>query len=199
MARRAILCYGYGERRSAIVQHALALADAREGTDMPTVPPTTPDKQTGKPRDLRTSELLRRAASELAAEDQTARPKRRELVQELQVRALWIERARADDAVSDERRRGVAAIEDVDRGESVESPGRLRCSARERCDFHRDGGPVNEPCPGHCDAPGCSLGGYYEVGTDHVVCAVHGAIVLLARAVSEALAADNAEDALPGP
>lgn len=166
---------------------------------MPTVPPTTPDKQSREPRDLRTSELLRRAATELTADsgDQAARPKRRELAQELQVRALWIERARADDAVSDERR-GVAAVEDVEGGESIESPGRLRCSGRERCDFHRDGGRVNEPCPGQCDAPGCSLSGYYEVGVDHVVCAVHGAIVLLARAVSGALATDNAEDAVPG-
>lgn len=57
---------------------------------------------------------------------------------------------------------------------------------------------MDEPCPGQCDAPRCTLGGYYEVGVDHVVCAVHGAIVLLARAVSEALAADNTDDASAG-
>lgn len=61
-----------------------------------------------------------------------------------------------------------------------------------RCDFHRDGGGVDEPCPGQCDAPGCTLDGYYEVGINHICCAAHGAIVLLARAVSSALAADNA-------
>ncbi len=153
---------------------------------MATVPPTTGDPHPIHPRGLRTSELLRRAASELVASD--------ELAQELRVRAIWIERARADEAVSHERRRGVAAIEDA--GEDP-PPSRsslvLRCKANERCNFHKDGGPVDEPCPGQCDARGCTLDGYYEVGVDRIVCAAHGAIVLLARAVSEALAADNAD------
>jgi hypothetical protein len=71
----------------------------------------------------------------------------------------------------------------------------LRCTPTSQCDFHRDGGPEAEKCPGTCDADGCNLGGHYEVGSERVLCATHGAIVLLARAVSEALAADNAEDA----
>lgn len=167
---------------------------------MPTVPPRSLDRQPAELRDLRTSDLLRRAASELANDSAKQRGgrSRSELAQELQVRALWIERARADEAVSHERRRGIAAIEDVDGAESIGSSARLRCSAAERCDFHRDDGPVDEPCPGQCDAPGCTLGGYYEVGIDRIVCAVHGAIVLLARAVSEAQALDNADDAQAG-
>jgi hypothetical protein len=134
---------------------------------MATVPPTTEDPHLAHPRGLRTSELLRRAASELAASD--------ELAQELRVRAIWIERARRDKAVSDARRRGVAAIEDAgdDPGPSRSSVV-LRCKGRERCSFHGDGGPVDEPC------------------------AAHGAIVLLARAVSEALAADNVDDVNAG-
>lgn len=162
---------------------------------MRTVPPTTRDQSLPDPRELRTSELLRRAAAELkaASGEEPERPDRTELAQELQVRALWIERARADEGVSNERRRGVATIEDVDRPGSIDASGRLRCSAKGRCDFHRDGGSVDEPCPGQCDAPGCTLDGYYEVGIDHICCATHGAIVLLARAVDAALAADNAD------
>lgn len=158
---------------------------------MATVPPTTEDPHFADPRGLRTSELLRRAASELSASD--------ELAQELRVRAIWIERARADEAVSDERRRGVAAIEDAgDRRGPSPSSVVLRCTAGKQCSFHKDGGAVDDPCPGQCDAPGCTLDGYYEVGVDHVVCSVHGAIVLLARAVSEAQALDNADDAHAG-
>jgi hypothetical protein len=72
----------------------------------------------------------------------------------------------------------------------------LRCTPASQCSFHRDGGPEVEKCPGTCDADGCNLGGHYEVAQERVLCAAHGAIVLLARAVSEALAADNAtEDA----
>lgn len=158
-------------------------------------PPTTADNLAGEARDLPTSALLRRAASELVASepDHPARRKHAEIARELWVRALWIERARADEGVSDERRRGVAAIEDVGGAQSIGSAVRLRCSATERCHFHRDGGAVDDPCPGQCDAPGCTLDGHYEVGTDRVLCAVHGAIVLLARAVSEALAADNSD------
>ncbi len=70
----------------------------------------------------------------------------------------------------------------------------LRCTGNQKCTFHRDGGASDEACPGQCDAPGCTLDGYYEVGTERVTCAVHGAIVLLARAISEALAADNSDD-----
>jgi hypothetical protein len=70
----------------------------------------------------------------------------------------------------------------------------LRCTPMGRCDFHRDGGPEGEKCPGMCDADGCNLGGHYEVGSERVLCAAHAAIVLLARAVSEALAADNAAE-----
>lgn len=70
---------------------------------------------------------------------------------------------------------------------------RLRCSASERCSFHAEGGPVTEPCPGQCDARGCTLAGFYEVGRGRLLCAAHGALVLLARAVREALATDDAE------
>lgn len=168
---------------------------------MATVRPTTGEEHRAEPRDLRTSELLRRAASELAHDsaEQPTGPNRSELAKELQVRALWIERSRADEAVSDERRRGVAAIEDAgdDLGVSPTSVV-LRCKGGEQCSFHRDGGATEDPCPGQCDAPGCTLDGHYEVGTDRVVCAVHGAIVLLARAISEALAVDNAHDAPAG-
>ena len=162
---------------------------------MRTVPPTSGNEPTSAPRDLGTSALLRRAASELAAErvEQPGVPTRGDLAKELELRALWIERARADTSVSRERRRGIAAIEDVDDREVVRGSEGLRCSAETRCDFHHDGGAPDEPCPGQCDAPGCTLDGHYEVGSDRVVCAVHGAIVLLARAISEALAADNSD------
>ncbi len=159
--------------------------------DLATVPPSTDNPGPVHPRELRTSELLRRAAFELAASD--------ELAEELRIRAIWIERARTDEAVSDERRRGVAAIEDAgDDPRRSRSSVVLRCKASEPCSFHEDGGSVDEPCPGQCDARGCTLDGYYEVGADYVVCAVHGAIVLLARAVSGALAAENADDADAG-
>jgi hypothetical protein len=69
----------------------------------------------------------------------------------------------------------------------------LRCTAAGRCDFHRDGGPAGEKCPGVCDAPGCTLEGHYEVGAERIMCAAHGGLVLLARAVREVLAADDAE------
>lgn len=135
---------------------------------------------------LRTSEVLLLAASELAA---LAAPSKaiQALIAELHLRARWIEGARSDEGVSAERRRAIAAIEDTD-GESAT----LRCDGNQKCSFHRDGGPVEEACPGQCDAPGCMLDGYYEVGADHVTCAVHGAIVLLARAIAEALAGENA-------
>jgi hypothetical protein len=153
---------------------------------MATRHPTTPNRPFADPRALRTSELLRRAASELAANV--------ELSQELRVRAVWIERARTDEGVSDERRRGVAAIEDAaDTPAASDHSVVLRCTATETCNFHKDGGPGDEPCPGECDARGCTLDGRYEVGVDRVVCAVHGAVVLLARAISEALAADNTD------
>lgn len=43
-----------------------------------------------------------------------------------------------------------------------------------------------------CNARGCDLPGHYEIGVGRKRCAAHAAIVLLARAISEALAADNA-------
>ena len=54
---------------------------------------------------LRTSELLREVARVLHHE---------ELAFELRVRARWIEVARHDEGVSQERRMGLAAIEDID-------------------------------------------------------------------------------------
>ena len=65
---------------------------------------------------MRTSELLHAAASELAARTHRAAPaeaeRLQELATELRVRARWIEGARADQGVSEDRRRGIAAIED---------------------------------------------------------------------------------------
>jgi len=69
---------------------------------------------------MRTSETLRTAASWLdgAAEHcgykQRDREQLVELAAELRVRAIWIERARTDEGVSEERRRGIAAIEDAE-------------------------------------------------------------------------------------
>ena len=197
MALQAILCYDYIQQRSpALLEQPGPWPDLQRSSSMGTVPPTTRDKLPRELRDLRTSELLRRAASELATDpaEQAKRASHSELARELEVRALWIERARGDASISRERRRGIAAIEDVERQDTAGRSGRLRCTVGQPCDFHRDGGAPSEPCPGQCDAPGCTLDGYYEVGSDHIVCAAHGAIVLLARAVTEALATDNSDD-----
>ncbi len=67
----------------------------------------------------------------------------------------------------------------------------LRCTATELCDFHRDGGAEHEPCPGTCDAENCRAPAFYEIGTERMMCAAHAGIVLLARAIREALAADG--------
>ncbi|HET8713598.1 MAG TPA: hypothetical protein VFM23_07940, partial [Gemmatimonadales bacterium] len=68
-----------------------------------------------------------------------------------------------------------------------------RCTPTRKCDFHRDGGPSSARCPGVWDANGCSLDGFYEVSHEKSMCAAHAAIVLLARAVHEALGDDNKE------
>ncbi len=70
----------------------------------------------------------------------------------------------------------------------------LRCTTDQKCDFHRDGGPEEEKCPGTCDANGCNLAGYYEIGHERMMCAAHAGIVLLARAVNQASAADDAPE-----
>ena len=72
---------------------------------------------------------------------------------------------------------------------------RLRCTPDGQCSFHADGGPADERCPGQCDARDCTADGHYEVGSGRSLCALHAAVTLLARAISEALAADNAEGA----
>ena len=46
--------------------------------------------------------------------------------------------------------------------------------------------------PGVCASRGCGLPGHYAVSRERSMCAVHAAVTLLARAISEALAADNA-------
>lgn len=61
---------------------------------------------------LKTSEVMRRAASELDAFTQRLGVEERAVGNELRVRARWIEVARNDPGVSEERRLGVAAIED---------------------------------------------------------------------------------------
>lgn len=68
----------------------------------------------------------------------------------------------------------------------------LRCTTTSLCDFHRDGGPEVEKCPGVCDAPGCTADGWVDVGNEKTVCTTHGGLILLGRAVREALAADDA-------
>lgn len=67
----------------------------------------------------------------------------------------------------------------------------LRCGPGKTCSFHGAGGPEAEKCAGVCDADGCTLDGHYEVGTARLMCAAHGGLVLLARAVHEALVVDN--------
>lgn len=69
----------------------------------------------------------------------------------------------------------------------------LRCAGAKLCDFHRDGGAPATKCPGCCDWQDCTAAGYYEVGVERVMCAAHGGLVLTARALKEALAADDAE------
>jgi len=73
------------------------------------------------PTKLKTSELLRNAASWLTVLVRGAAGSRRGAVSEvdqvafeLRVRARWIEGARADEGVSHDRRMGIAAIEDVE-------------------------------------------------------------------------------------
>ncbi len=63
-----------------------------------------------QPAGLKTSELLRSAASRLDVGSVADRL----VAFELRVRARWIEGARRDEGVSEERRRGIAAIEDVE-------------------------------------------------------------------------------------
>jgi hypothetical protein len=63
-----------------------------------------------EPTKLRTSELLRTAASRLDAGSRDDQ----QVAFELRVRARWIEGARADEGVSHDRRMGIAAIEDVE-------------------------------------------------------------------------------------
>jgi hypothetical protein len=62
---------------------------------------------------LRTSELLRRASSELAATDA-------QLASELRVRTRWIESGRADEGVSNERRQALAMVDDPIDGADVQ-------------------------------------------------------------------------------
>ena len=69
--------------------------------------------------------------------------------------------------------------------------GGLRCSPKAPCEFHRDGGDAAAKCPSMCHSEGCTLDGHYEVGTELTMCCVHAAIVLLTRAVYEAVAVDN--------
>ncbi len=65
---------------------------------------------------LRTSELLHLAASELATRTHRSAPQEvdrlQELATELRVRARWIEGARRDTGVSDDRRAGLAAVDE---------------------------------------------------------------------------------------
>jgi hypothetical protein len=75
---------------------------------------------------------------------------------------------------------------------------RLRCTAGQQCDFHADGGAAAERCPGQCDARDCTADGFYEVSSERTLCALHAAVVLLARALAESLAADNAADDATG-
>jgi hypothetical protein len=75
----------------------------------------------------------------------------------------------------------------------------LRCSLTEQCDFHRDGGPEVEKCPGVCDADGCNRDGTVEVAGERTLCEPHAALTVLARALREALAADDARGETSAP
>jgi hypothetical protein len=68
----------------------------------------------------------------------------------------------------------------------------LRCTLTEQCDFHRDGGPEVEKCPGVCDADGCNRDGTIEAGSERTLCETHAGLTFLARALRDALAADDA-------
>ncbi len=74
----------------------------------------------------------------------------------------------------------------------------LRCTDTVECDFHRDGGPKSERCPGLCDWPACASNGHYEVGSDRTLCCLHGAVTLLARVIREALARDGEQNSKEG-
>jgi hypothetical protein len=39
-----------------------------------------------------------------------------------------------------------------------------RCTAAGPCDFHRDGGPADKPCPWFCDRAGCRRKAVIECG-----------------------------------
>lgn len=71
------------------------------------------------PKDLPTSEVLRRSASWLDGLAEQGGYKRRDreeiiaLAAELRLRALWIERGKTDPGISEERRKAIAAIDDV--------------------------------------------------------------------------------------
>lgn len=73
----------------------------------------------------------------------------------------------------------------------------MRCTPVEKCGFHTEGGAEHEKCPALCDWPGCHLDAHYTISSERDMCAAHAGIVLLARAVREALAADGDDDA-PG-
>ena len=74
----------------------------------------------------------------------------------------------------------------------------LRCTLTEQCDFHRDGGPEVERCPGVCDFDGCNRDGTVEIAGERLICDPHAALTVLARALREALAADDAATAKGG-
>ena len=50
------------------------------------------------------------------------------------------------------------------------------------CDFHRDGGPLSDKCPGHCDFKECSLTGLVtiQVGVleEEIFCSYHAELGL---------------------
>lgn len=68
----------------------------------------------------------------------------------------------------------------------------MRCTTVETCSFHASGGPEVEKCPGVCDAPDCTADAAIEVGDERSLCTLHGGLILLGRAMREALAADDA-------
>jgi hypothetical protein len=74
----------------------------------------------------------------------------------------------------------------------------LRCTLTGQCDFHRDGGPELERCPGVCDFDGCNRDGEVETSTERSLCEPHAALTVLARALREALAADDTATAAKG-
>ena len=70
----------------------------------------------------------------------------------------------------------------------------MRCTLTEQCSFHAAGGPELEKCPAVCDALDCAADATVDVGDERSFCGVHAGLLLLARSLRDALAADDASE-----